>query len=280
MTERPTSCPHCQAAIDASERAWSQLAAGNDRGPCPHCRQPLTAASADPVRTGWPFLAKFGIGLALIGGLMIGLNSIFDVLSLRANPGQILYELVFAGFVAAYLASGRTIAKIKGLLVWGLIFAVGMLGYVFRHDLASVKDRMLAALIPEFGSQPTDRTLKFHVSADGHFYIRAQVNGISIRFLVDTGASHIVLTPRDAQRLGLDRRRLTFDKIYATANGVVRGASIEVDDFRVRHLHLQNVRASVNEAPMGESLLGMTFFNRMQRYAVENDVLTIEWAAE
>jgi predicted aspartyl protease len=40
------------------------------------------------------------------------------------------------------------------------------------------------------------------------------------------------------------------------------------------------VRASVNEAPMGESLLGMTFFNRMQRYAVENDVLTIEWAAE
>jgi aspartyl protease family protein len=216
--------------------------------------------------------------MAVLGGLMVGLNSVFGVLSFRDNPGQILYELVFAGLIAAYLASGRTAAKLKGLVAWALIFAVGMLGYAFRHDLAAVKDRLLGALIPEFGTATGQRTLQFHVGQDGHFHIRATVDGVPIRFLVDTGASHIVLAPGDAARLGLDRQRLTFDKIYATANGMVRGASIRVAHFKVGQLHLRNVRASVNETPMGESLLGMTFFNRLKRYTVADDVLTIEWA--
>jgi aspartyl protease family protein len=48
----------------------------------------------------------------------------------------------------------------------------------------------------------------------------------------------------------------------------------------VGRLHLKDVGASVNETGMGESLLGMTFFNRLQRYTVENDVLTIDWAEQ
>jgi clan AA aspartic protease (TIGR02281 family) len=71
-----------------------------------------------------------------------------------------------------------------------------------------------------------------------------------------------------------------WSRFQAGANGMVRGASIVVEDPQVGGLHLTAVRASVNETAMDESLLGMTFFNRLRRYAVENDVLTIEWAAQ
>ncbi len=254
------------------------MADGEAEG-CPHCNGPCPQDTKDSPPAAVFSMVVFGLSAAVLVGVMVWLNSIFDVLSFKTNPGQILYALVFVGFVSAYIASGRTAAKLKGLLTWAGIFLMAMLVYTYRHDLTAVKNRMLGALIPEFGAVATERALQFHVGADGHFHIRARVNDVPIRFLVDTGASHIVLTPRDAKRLGLNRERLVFDKVYATANGIVRGASIQVDDFRVGDLHLKDVYASVNEAPMNESLLGMTFFSRLQRFTVEDGMLTIHWAA-
>jgi aspartyl protease family protein len=266
--------------VPDAENDWSRFQADAGAGVCPHCQTPLPAGETEDAAQGLHPAMKFGISLAVLGGLMIWLNSVFDVLSFKDNPGQIIYELLFVALISAYVASGRTATKLKGLMIWGLIFMVGMLAYTLRHDLVAVKDRFLGALIPELGTTARDRALRFHVGADGHFHIRAQVNGVPVRFLVDTGASHIVLAPRDAARLGFDRRRLDFDRVYATANGMVRGASIVVEDFQVGRLHLKDVGASVNETGMGESLLGMTFFNRLQRYTVENDVLTIDWAEQ
>ncbi|MDJ0721462.1 MAG: TIGR02281 family clan AA aspartic protease [Desulfobacterales bacterium] len=253
--------------------------ADGEAGSCPLCNGPSPQDTTDSTPAAVSSMVVFGISMAVLSGIMVWLNSIFDVLSFKTDPGQILYALIFVGFVSVYIASGRTAAKLKGLLAWAGIFLMAMLVYTYRHDLAAVKNRMLGALIPEFGTEAAERALQFHVGADGHFHIRARVNDVPIRFLVDTGASHIVLTPRDAKSLGLDRERLVFDKIYATANGMVRGASIQVDDFRIGDLHLKDVNASVNEAPMHESLLGMTFFNRLERFTVEGGMLTIHWAA-
>ncbi len=279
MPAQTEKCPHCGEGLQQNESDWAPLLSDGEAGRCPRCGDARPEDETGRTLAGLPPIVVFGLSATVLCGLMYGLNTIFEVLSFRDNPGQILYELVFVVFVSAYLAAGRTAAKLKGLLVWAGIFFVAMLVYAHRHDLAAVKNRMLGALIPEFGSATAARTQQFHVGTDGHFHIRARVNGVAIRFLVDTGASHIVLAPRDAERLGLDRQRLDYDKIYATANGTVRGASIQVDDFRVGELHLKNVSASVNEAAMGESLLGMTFFNRLERFTVEGDVLTIHWAA-
>ena len=278
MPAQTEKCPHCGDAASNSASDWAPLLSKGEAGRCPHCSNAGLEDETERMLTGPPPIVVFGLSATVLCGLLFGLNTVFEVLNFRENPGQIVYELIFVMIVSAYLASGRTVAKLKGLLAWAGIFLVAMLVYAHRHDLAAVKNRMLGALIPELGSATAACTQQFHVGVDGHFHIRARVNGVAMRFLVDTGASHIVLAPRDAERLGLDQQRLDFDKIYATANGMVRGASIRVDDFRVGDLHLKNVSASVNEAAMGESLLGMTFFNRLERFTVEGDVLTIHWA--
>jgi predicted aspartyl protease len=50
----------------------------------------------------------------------------------------------------------------------------------------------LAILIPSYGYRPDDDTISFRVSADGHYWVNAQVNGKTFRFVVDTGASGVV----------------------------------------------------------------------------------------
>ena len=108
--------------------------------------------------------------------------------------------------------------------------------------------------------------------------LRALVNNVPVTFLADTGAGNIVLSPGDAKKLGIEVEKLVFDRIYETANGTVRGSSVRLDDFKVHGIHFQGIRASINEAEMTNSLLGMTFSKRLKNYEVKEDKLTLHWS--
>lgn len=99
--------------------------------------------------------------------------------------------------------------------------------------------------------------------AGGHFVAEGQVNGGSVRFLVDTGASAIALPAGDARRLGIDylrgRRGVTQTAAGPTTMYVVR-----LDTVRVGGIELQAVDAIVIEQGLGVALLGMTFLNRVE----------------
>lgn len=111
----------------------------------------------------------------------------------------------------------------------------------------------------------------------GHFLVDAEVNGTTITFLVDTGASSVVLSPQDARRVGLGPERLRFTERFGTANGTVRAAPVELREIRIGQLAQRYVPASVNEAPMGVSLLGMSFLGRLESWSVESGRLALYW---
>jgi aspartyl protease family protein len=91
-----------------------------------------------------------------------------------------------------------------------------------------------------------------------------------VRFLIDTGASGVVLTPGDARRLGFDPRRLRYTRIAETANGTVRSAPIRLDFIAVGQIRMLDFPASVNEADMTDSLLGMSFLSRLRSFEVRD----------
>jgi clan AA aspartic protease (TIGR02281 family) len=111
----------------------------------------------------------------------------------------------------------------------------------------------------------------------GHYVIEASVNGAPVTFLVDTGASDIVLTLDDARRIGLQPSALDYTQRFATANGEVRGAPVVLRELRIGQLRLFNVDASVNQAPLGISLLGMDFLEQLSSYEVERGRLILRW---
>jgi len=121
------------------------------------------------------------------------------------------------------------------------------------------------------------RSMAIRAGQGGHFLVEAKVDGEPVRFLVDTGATRVVLTPEDAKRIGLRVRDRHFTQKSRTAGGIVRAAPVTLREVRIGHLTVRDVEASVNEKPIGISLLGMTFLGRLDGYRVEGDKLILEW---
>lgn len=102
-------------------------------------------------------------------------------------------------------------------------------------------------------------------SGDGHFWATALVNEKAVRFLIDTGATEVVLTPADARRLGYDASNLTYDQKVLTANGQTQAALVTLTTVGVGHSEVSNVDALVVKDGLSTSLLGMSYLGRLSR---------------
>lgn len=158
---------------------------------------------------------------------------------------------------------------------WVTIGLVLVIGYSYRDVVADLQARLRGELLPQEGRSVGDDAVMFRARDDGHFHVEALVDGTRVLFLVDTGASDVVLTPADARRLGLDPEALAYTRVYETANGTVSGAPVRIGEIVLGPIRLSGVEASVNRAPMRRSLLGMSFLGRLSGYEVRGDKLTL-----
>lgn len=115
------------------------------------------------------------------------------------------------------------------------------------------------------GAPPADGSGKIILTADGrgHFYATGTINGTSVRFLVDTGATMISLGASDVRRLGLDFSR-GQRAITQTANGQVVVSKVKLDTVTIAGVTLHQVDALLHQNDMPIALLGMSFLNRME----------------
>lgn len=107
----------------------------------------------------------------------------------------------------------------------------------------------------------------------GHFTSLGSINGRSVQFMVDTGATLVSMSQADAERIGLDLRSAQRG-LTTTANGVVPVHRVVLDRVRVGDVEIFNVEAAVVPAPLPYVLLGNSFLTRFQMKR-ENDRLTL-----
>lgn len=110
--------------------------------------------------------------------------------------------------------------------------------------------------------------------ASGHFYTMGSINGTSVRFIVDTGATMISLGASDARRIGLDFKG-GLKGMTNTANGQAIVSKVTLDTVRVGGITLHNVDALIHQTEMPIALLGMSFLNRMEMQR-EGDTMTLK----
>jgi aspartyl protease family protein len=115
-------------------------------------------------------------------------------------------------------------------------------------------------------------------ASDGHFWAEGEVdggavNGARIRFLVDTGATAVALTPQDAQRLGIDLKRLNYGYSVWTAGGRTRAAAVKLASLSVAGARLDDVDALVIEKGLDSSLLGMSYLGRLSSFQATRQTL-------
>ncbi len=215
--------------------------------------------------------------------VVIGLVTGLVVLAADAVAGEDALRLIYLGLLLLFVGAGVWWGFMRGNLsrslrhaaVWVVIGAVIAIGYSFRDQVQFITDRVIADHVPGYGFDADDNQVSFRTGPDGHFHVTALVDGVEILFLVDTGASDVVLTEVDARRLGFDPARLNYSQVYSTANGMVRGAPVRLDLMTIGPVSVANVRASVNQASMDRSLLGMSFLSRIGGYQVRGEVLTL-----
>jgi aspartyl protease family protein len=164
----------------------------------------------------------------------------------------------------------------KQLSVFLILGVVLVVGYSYRDDFNGIFGRALGTAVPGHGTEVAPGMMRVQADDGGQFVINATVNGTAIHFLVDTGASGIALSQRDARRLGIDPKDLGYTAIFSTANGKTRAAPIKLDSIQVGPLSASNVSAWVNEGDLDQSLLGMSYLSTLGRIEIRGDTLILE----
>jgi aspartyl protease family protein len=182
------------------------------------------------------------------------------------------FYLAILGMVIAsgvfYNYRDRLGAALQHAAIWALIFVGATIAYGF-------KDHFNAQLYPDAAQSIDNRTISLRRSDDGHFYARLVVNGAEIRFMVDTGATNLVLSKQDANRIGIALDSLNFVLPADTANGRVFGAGVVLDRVELGDFVDVDVRAMVNGGEMDSSLLGMTYLDRFSSFSVEGKMMLL-----
>lgn len=111
----------------------------------------------------------------------------------------------------------------------------------------------------------------------GHFFVDATVDGAPIRFLIDTGATFVVLSGETAADLGIRPASHEYTVRMQTANGIIESAPVTLRQVRVGNFTAREVEALVTESPLGGALLGLSFLKRLQSYEVRRDRLILRW---
>jgi aspartyl protease family protein len=191
-----------------------------------------------------------------------------------AIGASILLWLVLSGLRSARPSDIARIATAAAVWAAMLIVLTGV--YAYRFEASDIVGRIAGEFFPSEPEVGRGGEVIVNRRLSGEFAITGRVNGARVTFLFDTGASAVVLTADDARRAGVDAHGLTFDVSVATANGGAMAAEVRLDQIAVGPIVMRNVSALVaRRGALEESLLGMSFLERLKSYTVERDRLVL-----
>jgi aspartyl protease family protein len=171
--------------------------------------------------------------------------------------GRLAYLAILIVAIGGYLLveyRGRMGQLARGVMSWGLIIIGLMAGYGIWQDMGGQFTPRQSVAVGGEVILPR--------APDGHYYITLDIDGTPLDFMVDTGATNVVLSRSDAEKLGIDPAGLVYLGIAQTANGTVRTARVALENVALGDFKDATLAAYVNDGDMDGSLLGMDYLGR------------------
>jgi aspartyl protease family protein len=217
--------------------------------------------------------ALVALWLAPPGRPLLGLSH--DEFARGALGVSILTWLLMSGLArAGPTGAARVFA---GVALWALLGVALVAGYAYRFEFAEIADRVLGELSPSEARVGPSGEVVVRKRYGGEFLVSARINGRPVELVFDTGASAVVLTAEDAAAAGLSFGPDDFVVGVTTANGAATAAPARLDSVAVGAITLRGVRALVaRPGAMRQSLLGMSFLERLKSFGVENGRLVLK----
>jgi aspartyl protease family protein len=166
------------------------------------------------------------------------------------------------------LAAGSTVQGVKLVGVTGSAAVVEVKGQRLTLALGGAQVNLGGTPSEGSGTQ-----IVLAAGSGGHFFTGGTINGKSVHFMVDTGATYVSMGAAEAERLGVNYRNGRRG-MSSTANGPMPVYLVSLDSMRVGDVQLYNVQALVSQMPMDQVLLGNSFLTRFQMRR-DNDTMTL-----
>ena len=191
---------------------------------------------------------------------------------------NILFLCILLIYICYMFFTRPQVGYIKNIILWLGIFCLLILVYAFRFELSSIKERVIAVLVPSYSWTNNSGQFVIARSSNGHFYLDAvgSKNQV-IHFLVDTGASDVALTRQDAIKLGFKLDALNYTRKYNTANGISYAAPVVIKELIIHKKTFYNVEAHVASEGLDISLLGMSLIEDFANFKITKDMLILEY---
>lgn len=192
----------------------------------------------------------------------------------------VTYMIVFAAGITI-AAAGRLLLQggwhtARQAVLWmAAILAVG-LSYSQRAELSTLYDRLRGEIHPSVALTTAQGEAELRRAWDGHYRAEAEVNGVKMRLMIDTGASMVLLPYERVRELGIDPNSLEYSMPVTTANGKSTVAPIKLSSIKIGPIAVFDVHAAVaHPGRLKVGLLGMSFLDKLDETSFKRDKLIL-----
>ncbi|MBY8821397.1 retropepsin-like aspartic protease family protein [Sphingomonas colocasiae] len=190
---------------------------------------------------------------------------------------SLIYAVGGLVLVGSALAARRLPMRqtLKMALAWVAIFAGLFVIVALRDDFGAIWQKVKTAAVGE-SAETVGGSLRIPASEDGHYYAVAIVNGHSVRFMIDTGATVTSMSRDTAKAVGIALDGAGYPAIVETANGLAEAQRSSIDRFQLGPIEREGMHVFVMEELGDTNLLGMNFLSSLKSWRVEGRTLILE----
>lgn len=192
------------------------------------------------------------------------------------DTARLLMALLMIVLVGSSLFSRRLPigATLRMALAWVGIFAAVFVLFLFRDEARVVWDRTTAEFRGDAGTVEGS-TLRIPMTGDGHFYARGEINGTTVRFLIDSGATTTTINAATARAASVELSG-GFPVVVETANGIAEAQRARVERLEIGPIVQRDAAVHVSDGLGDTNLLGMSFLSQLKSWRVEGRTLVLE----
>ncbi len=224
----------------------------------------------------WPVLI---IGLAVLA-LLLSEPSLDSVTVGGRTDMRVVYLAVLAAALAI-VGAGRLLVRggrktLVHSAIWLGVFTGLLTAFAFRDEAAVIVHEIQAELMPSVALSRSVGEAELRRAWDGHYRATAEVNGVEMRLMVDTGASMVLIPFEQVAEIGIDPDTLDFSMPVTTANGRSSVAPIRLSSIKIGPIAVFDVPAAVaRPGRLKTGLLGMSFLDRLAETSFRGDRLIL-----
>ena len=216
-----------------------------------------------------------------IAALSIALGQWFGVITApeagsAADLARWIALLGVIAFGVSRLYRGRLGDVLTSAAVWiGLGIAL-VTAYSYRGELEAVVQRVGVELLPSGTLVSEGGAVRIRRARNGHYGLSAELEGRSVDFMIDTGATHTTLTQETAAVAGIDVAALRYSVPVNTANGMTFAAPAKVALLDIGPISVRDLRVLVAQpGALSANLLGLNFLDKLSSYEVRDRTMTL-----